>query len=82
MAATTTTSTITIKLPQDVRRDLDALAQRTGRTEAEVVLDAVERHLAAEARPRPKAIGVYSDPEVTGENHEDWLAANWKPDWE
>lgn len=84
MAATetTTTTTITVKLPKDVQRDLAALARRTGRTEVEVVLDAVERHLATESQPRPKAIGIYSDPDVTGENYEDWLAANWKPDLE
>jgi hypothetical protein len=75
-------ATTTIELPPDVKRELEALARRTGRTEAELIVEAVERHLQAEQRPRPKAIGVYSDPEVTGENYEDWLATNWKPDWE
>jgi hypothetical protein len=72
----------TVELPPDVKRDLEDLARRSGRTEAEIVVEAVERHLAAVARPRPQAIGVYDDPEVTGENYEEWLAANWKSDRE
>jgi hypothetical protein len=66
----------------EVQRELEALARRTGRPEAEIVREAVERHLAAVVRPRPQAIGVYNDPEVTGENYEGWFAANWNSDRE
>lgn len=75
-------ATTAIKLPPDVQLKLEALARRTGQAEAEIILEAVEHRLQAEPWPRPKAIGIYSDPEVTSENLEDWLAANWKPDWE
>jgi len=52
-----------LELPPDVQRELEALARRTGRTEAEVIVEAVERHLQAEQRLRSKAIGIYGDPE-------------------
>ena len=76
-------ATTTIELPPDVQRELEALARRTGRTEAEVIIEAVERHLQAEQRPRPKSFGIAEDPELSGTDSEDWLKANWRPedDW-
>ena len=76
-------ATTTIELPPDVQRELEALARRTGRTEAEVIIEAVERHLQAEQRPHPKSFGIAEDPELSGADSEDWLKANWRPedDW-
>jgi hypothetical protein len=75
-------ATTTIHLPQAVQDELSAVARRTGRSEAEIIVEAVEHHLREAHRPRPKAVGIYDDPEVTGENYEEWLAANWSPDRE
>jgi predicted transcriptional regulator len=72
----------TIQLPPDVQRELKALADRTGRSEAEIVLEAVEHFLASRRRPRLHSLGSVSDPDVTSENLDEWLAANWKPNWE
>ena len=82
-------ATTTIELPPDMQRDLEALARRTGRTEAELIVEAVERrlvderHLPAGKRPLPRSIGVVSAPDVSGADYEAWLKATWHPedDW-
>jgi len=71
-----------IELPPNLKLGLEDLARETGQTEVEIILEAVERHLQAKRHLLPRSVGMMSDPEVTGENLEDWLAANWKPDWE
>ncbi len=74
----------TIELPPDVQRKLEALARRTGRTEAEVIVEAIDRYLQGQRRPRPKSFGIAEHPKLSGAESEDWLKANWRPedDWQ
>ncbi|HVL64519.1 MAG TPA: CopG family transcriptional regulator [Actinomycetota bacterium] len=43
----------TVYLPAPLKRRLTALAKRLGRSEAELVRDAIERHLDEAPGPRP-----------------------------
>jgi len=73
----------TIQLPPELRQQLEALAERTGRTEAEIIVEAVETYLRAERRPRLRSLGAFQDDEVHAANLDEWLKANWRPedDW-
>lgn len=70
----------TLYLTEDIQRGLKETARRTGRSEAELVREALTLYLGQQARPWPKSIGIVSDPELSGADSEDWLRANWKPD--
>lgn len=43
-----------IYLPEELKRDLEQLAERTGRSEAEITREALETFVAARSRPRPR----------------------------
>lgn len=75
----------TLRFPAELSRQLDDVAARSGRSRATVIEDAVRVYVAQDIRMRngrelPRSIGIVSDDEVTGENSEDWLRANWRPE--
>ncbi len=65
-------STLTIRLPEALRRDLDRLARRRGRPAGEIVRDSLEKYLAVErfralrAKTLPRAAehGFLTDDDV------------------
>ena len=69
----------TLYLTDQIQRDLKDAARRTGRTEAELVREALGQYLSQHARPWPKSIGMASNPEVQGRETEEWLRAHWHP---
>jgi Arc/MetJ-type ribon-helix-helix transcriptional regulator len=43
----------TVYLPEDLKRDLERLADESGRSEADLIREGVAQLVAAEQRPRP-----------------------------
>ena len=68
----------TLYLPNELQVQLRAVAQRSHRSQAKVVRDALVDYLAREPRRLPGSIGMASSGEVTGAQSEDWLRENWK----
>ena len=80
--------TTTLELPIDIGRELDEIAERTGRSRTDLIhaalRDFLDRQHQGDPDPGwPRSIGMIDDPEVNSENLEDWLQANWRPedDW-
>ncbi len=68
----------TVDLPAELRWSLAAMARESGRDEAEIVREALERFLNDRPRPRPRSVGIVDDPDLDGVDTEDWLRANWR----
>ena len=68
----------TLYLPSELQRSLAATAKREGRSQAEIVRDALSTYFAGNAPLRLHSIGAGSDSEVTGATSEEWLRKNWK----
>ncbi|UZX14492.1 ribbon-helix-helix domain-containing protein [Thermus sp. PS18] len=60
----------TLYLPKSLKRLLELKARREGRSQAELVREALERYLAS---PSPKSLGIGEDTEVTSRTAEAWL---------
>lgn len=67
----------TLYLPDPLHRQLRDAARRTGRPQAHLVRQALERYLAGESPAEPRSIGAGQDDGLTGRDSEDWLKANW-----
>ena len=52
----------TVYLPENLKRRLAQAAHRRGQPEAELIRQAIERLLAEDARPRPRALFQSGDP--------------------
>lgn len=68
----------TLYLPDALQRRLRETARRTGRHQADLVRQALERYLAGEVAPTPRSIGAGADAALTGRDSEDWLRSNWR----
>ena len=68
----------TLYLPTEVQRSLRALSQRTGRPQATLVREAIERYLSGQERPRPASIGAASDGTLDAAESEEWLQDQWR----
>ena len=70
----------TLYLPTELSRALKDAARRSGRPQAEVVREALERYLANEPRPLPKSLGMISDTTLDSAQIKDWIRENWIKD--
>jgi predicted transcriptional regulator len=70
----------TLYLPAELRSSLEALAKQTGRSQAELILEAVDRYIRQQEPPISRFIGIVQDGSLKAEDVEDWLAENWQPD--
>ena len=79
-----------VELPAGIDAALAHIAERTGRSCPDLVIEALLGFLGEQRRtdpsldyPLPLSVGIIADAEVTSENLEDWLKANWRPeeDW-
>jgi hypothetical protein len=68
----------TLYLPGELQRSLAATAKREGRSQAEIVRDALSAYFSKGTPLRLQSIGAGRDNEVTGATSEDWLRRNWK----
>ncbi|MFN0317089.1 MAG: ribbon-helix-helix protein, CopG family [Burkholderiales bacterium] len=64
-------------LPSELQAKLREASQRLGRTQTELVRDALGTYLDTLQPPAPKCIGVGSDTELSGAASERWLAQRW-----
>ena len=73
-------STKVTQLSPQLQTLLEHLARRLDQSEDEIVTRALYQYARQQSDSWPKSIGAGWDPQVTGENSEDWLRDNWKPD--
>ena len=80
--------TITLELPVELGRALDEIAERSARSRAELIHEAVRDFLARQERSDPdpawpRSIGLGEADEPRADAIDDWLKANWRPedDW-
>ncbi|WP_337844213.1 CopG family transcriptional regulator [Thermus sp.] len=66
---------ITLYLPKELKRLLALKARREGRSQSEIIREALARYLA---RPEPKSLGAGQDLELSGRTVEAWLEAIWE----
>ncbi len=62
----------TVYLDEDLRRALARAARVQGRSEAEIIRDALRRHVLPGGRPRPRSIGMWNsgDPNLAARDEE------------
>lgn len=71
----------TLYLTDDLQRALKDVARRLGRSQADVVREALEAYvLQQQSRPLPRSLGAGSDPDLNAADSEAWLRANWHRD--
>jgi len=80
-------ATAQIDLPEELQRELDEMASRTGRTRAELVYVALQAFLASEAEKQtdagwPRSIGMGYAEEPSADRIDEWLEEHWRPDEE
>ena len=69
----------TLYLPTELHRALRELSRRTGRPQADVVREALHLYIGQQSRPPLRSLGMGEDPDLSGEQSEDWLAEHWRP---
>jgi hypothetical protein len=52
-----------------------------GRSQADLIREALATFLGTVERPRPRSIGIVDDPNLHGEDTEEWLRQNWRAKW-
>jgi hypothetical protein len=67
----------TLYLPPDLLRALRDASDRTGRSQADLVREALRTYLADQPRPRPSSIGLGRDRSLAGRDAEVWLEERW-----
>jgi hypothetical protein len=70
----------TIFLSEETNRLLRDVARRSGRSQAEILREALSEYLSREPRPRPRSIGMGNnrDDSVTSANVKDWVREQWE----
>jgi hypothetical protein len=71
---------VTLYLPEGTWRRLVEMSKRTGRPQAALVRQALDWYLAMSTIELPRSIGAGADPDLSGEESEDWLLAQGRPD--
>ena len=67
----------TLYLPDELLRALRDAARRSGRPQAQLVREAIERYLADSERPRFRSFGSGEDAELDARDSEAWLQEEW-----
>jgi hypothetical protein len=75
----TTMEKTTLYLTTELHEGLKALSLRSGRSQAALIREALHAYIAQQEWPLPSSTGIGSDPELSGEQVEDWLEENWRP---
>ncbi|HEU5326471.1 MAG TPA: CopG family transcriptional regulator [Thermomicrobiales bacterium] len=71
----------TLDVPEKTYQAFRELAQQMGRSEAEIMREALEAYLQdhQQAQPALCSVGVVAVPDVHGADSEDWLEQHWHP---
>lgn len=67
----------TLYLPDETQRRLRELAKRSGRAQADLIRQALDRYLGTEAQALPTSVGSGEDATLSGRDSGDWLRSNW-----
>ncbi|MEZ0347551.1 MAG: CopG family transcriptional regulator [Thermus sp.] len=67
----------TLYLPPELHRALKEAARREGKSQAELIREALAAYLAQRQRPNFRSLGVGEDEELSGRTSEGWLARAW-----
>lgn len=67
----------TLYLPDELKRALHDAARRLGRTQADLVREALAVYLRAQPKPLPRSLGAGADGEVAARDSEAWLRSQW-----
>ena len=67
----------TIDFPDELAIKDKVCAKQERRTEAELINEAVTVYLSNKKYPLPRILGMASCGNISGEDSEDWLYANW-----
>ena len=68
---------LTIRLPPELRWALKEAARREGKSQAELVREALSAYLARRKKPRLRSLEAGEDPELSGRTSEKWLEEVW-----
>lgn len=68
----------TLYLPDDLQRRLRDAARREGRSQAELVREALSAYLEDSPRPTPGSLGAGCDPDLPARDAEEWLESRWR----
>ncbi|MBI5813277.1 MAG: CopG family transcriptional regulator [Deinococcota bacterium] len=67
----------TLYLPPELHRALKHVAKQDGKSQAELIREALAAYLAQRERPRLRSLGVAGDEELSGRESEAWLEKAW-----
>jgi predicted transcriptional regulator len=70
----------TLYLPDELLVTFRALARRTGRSQADLMREALQGYADQQQPPRFHSLGIAERSDLNAEAIDDWLAANWRPD--
>jgi plasmid stability protein len=73
-------SKTTLYLPVELQHRLRDEARRSGRSQAELVRDALTAFLSDRKRPLPSSIGVVDDGTLDASTVKDWIRSTWHED--
>jgi hypothetical protein len=63
----------TLYLPEGLQQQIHDIAKQTGRSQADLIREALAAFVGQYERPRPASIGIIDDPNLNGEDSEAWL---------
>ncbi|WP_223674071.1 ribbon-helix-helix domain-containing protein, partial [Proteus terrae] len=67
----------TLYLPPELHRALKEAARREGKSQAELIREALAAYLTQRQRPAFRSLGVGEDEELSGRASEGWLERVW-----
>ena len=67
----------TLYLPADLQQRLRDASRRTGRPQAAIAPEALDKYLEATPPPIPASIGVGDDPDLDARDAKRWLHERW-----
>jgi hypothetical protein len=70
----------TVYFPEDLRNKVAALSRQSGRSQAQILREAVQAYVDREYRPTLKSLGLGDNPDVSATDTDEWLRENWRPD--
>jgi predicted transcriptional regulator len=64
-------------LPDELHRELQMAARRSGRPQAELIRVALQEYLRGMSAPKLSSIGAGKDTDLAGRDTEEWLEGEW-----
>lgn len=70
----------TIYLSEEIVGEIKLASKSEGRSEAEIVREALDDYFERRRRDVPAIFGTWSGGTIGGANSEEWLRENWHPE--